>query len=95
MANRQFRGDGIEAVVTTEKDLVNLCEEPGHPLAPLPLYWLRIGVQIDREGRISGCGFAVPAVTTLTRALQYPARRLLGDRPLSTQDDGFIHLQAE
>jgi 3-deoxy-D-manno-octulosonic-acid transferase len=46
---RQFRDDGIEAVVTTEKDLVNLCEDPGHLLAPLPLYWLRIGVHLDRE----------------------------------------------
>jgi len=46
---RQFRDDGIEAVLTTEKDLVNLCEGPGHLLAPLPLYWLRIGVQLDRE----------------------------------------------
>jgi tetraacyldisaccharide-1-P 4'-kinase len=39
----------VEAVVTTEKDLVNLCEDPDHFLEPLPLYWLRIGVQIDRE----------------------------------------------
>jgi tetraacyldisaccharide 4'-kinase len=46
---RQFRDDGIEAVLTTEKDLVNLCEDPGHLLAPLPLYWLRIGVHLDRE----------------------------------------------
>jgi tetraacyldisaccharide 4'-kinase len=46
---RQFREDGVEAVVTTEKDLVNLCEDPDHFLEPLPLYWLRIGVQIDRE----------------------------------------------
>jgi 3-deoxy-D-manno-octulosonic-acid transferase len=46
---RQFRDDGVEAVITTEKDLVNLCEDPGHLFAPLPLYWLRIGVQIDRE----------------------------------------------
>jgi tetraacyldisaccharide 4'-kinase len=46
---RQFRDEGIEAVVTTEKDLVNLCEDPGHLLAPLPLYWLRIGVCLDRE----------------------------------------------
>jgi tetraacyldisaccharide 4'-kinase len=46
---RQFREDGVEAVVTTEKDLVNLCEDAGGLLAPLPLYWLRIGVQIDRE----------------------------------------------
>jgi tetraacyldisaccharide 4'-kinase len=46
---RQFRDDGVEAVVTTEKDLVNLCEDPGHLLATLPLYWLRIGVHLDRE----------------------------------------------
>jgi 3-deoxy-D-manno-octulosonic-acid transferase len=46
---RQFRDDGIQAVVTTEKDFVNLCDDPGHLLAPLPLYWLRIGVQLDRE----------------------------------------------
>jgi 3-deoxy-D-manno-octulosonic-acid transferase len=46
---RHFRDEGIEAVLTTEKDLVNLCEDPGHLLAPLPLYWLRIGVQLERE----------------------------------------------
>jgi tetraacyldisaccharide 4'-kinase len=46
---RQFREEGIEAVVTTEKDLVNLCEDPGLLLAPLPLYWLRIGMHLDRE----------------------------------------------
>jgi tetraacyldisaccharide 4'-kinase len=45
----QFREDGVEAVVTTEKDLVNLCEDASHLLTPLPLYWLRIGVRIDRE----------------------------------------------
>ncbi|MGA2737862.1 MAG: tetraacyldisaccharide 4'-kinase [Bryobacteraceae bacterium] len=46
---RQFRDDGIGAVLTTEKDLVNLCEDSAHLLAPLPLYWLRIGVELDRE----------------------------------------------
>jgi tetraacyldisaccharide 4'-kinase len=46
---RHFRDEGVEAVLTTEKDLVNLCEDPGHLLAPLPLHWLRIGVQLDRE----------------------------------------------
>ena len=46
---RHFRDECVEAVVTTEKDLVNLCEDPGHLLAPLPLYWLRIGVHVDRE----------------------------------------------
>ena len=47
---RQFRDEGVEAVVTTEKDMVNLCDDPGHLLEPLPLYWLRIGVALDREG---------------------------------------------
>ncbi|HXM42207.1 MAG TPA: tetraacyldisaccharide 4'-kinase [Bryobacteraceae bacterium] len=46
---RQFRDDGIEAVLTTEKDLVNLGEDPDGLLAPLPLYWLRIAVHLDRE----------------------------------------------
>jgi tetraacyldisaccharide-1-P 4'-kinase len=46
---RHFRDQGVEAILTTEKDLVNLCEDPAHLLAPLPLYWLRIGVQLDRE----------------------------------------------
>lgn len=46
---RRFREDAVEAVLTTEKDIVNLCEDPGHLLAPLPLYYLRIGVEIDRE----------------------------------------------
>jgi len=46
---RHFRDEAVEAVVTTEKDLVNLCEDPGHLFAPLPLYWLRIGMRIDRE----------------------------------------------
>jgi tetraacyldisaccharide 4'-kinase len=45
----QFRDDKIQAVVTTEKDFVNLCDDPCHLLEPLPLYWLRIGLRIDRE----------------------------------------------
>jgi 3-deoxy-D-manno-octulosonic-acid transferase len=47
---RHFREEGVEAVVTTEKDMVNLCDDPGHLLEPLPLYWLRIGLELDREG---------------------------------------------
>ena len=38
-----------EAVVTTEKDAVNLCEDCNHLLSPFPLYWLRIGMRIERE----------------------------------------------
>jgi len=51
---RQFREEGVEAVVTTEKDFVNLCEDAGRLLDPLPLYWLKIGVQIDREEEFMG-----------------------------------------
>jgi hypothetical protein len=36
-------------VLTTEKDTINLCEDADRLLAPLPLYWLRIGVDLDRE----------------------------------------------
>jgi len=45
----QFREAGVEALVTTEKDAVNLCEDSARLLAPLPLYWLRIDVSLDRE----------------------------------------------
>jgi len=47
----QFREAGVEAVLTTEKDTINLCEDADRLLAPLPLYWLRIGVDLDREDR--------------------------------------------
>ena len=48
MASR-FREEGVQAILTTEKDMVNLCDDAGHLFAPLPLYWLRIRVDIDRE----------------------------------------------
>jgi tetraacyldisaccharide 4'-kinase len=40
---------GATALVTTEKDAINLCEGSGHLLAPLPLYWLKVGMRIDGE----------------------------------------------
>jgi tetraacyldisaccharide 4'-kinase len=52
---------GAEVVVTTEKDSVNLCPEADELLAPLPLYWLKVGMRIAGEdelmrllGRASG-----------------------------------------
>ena len=45
----RFREEGVQAILTTEKDMVNLCEDVTHFFAPLPLYWLHIGVDIDRE----------------------------------------------
>ena len=40
---------GATALVTTQKDAINLCETAGDLVAPLPLYWLEIGMQIERE----------------------------------------------
>ncbi len=37
------------ALVTTEKDAVNLCEACEDLTAPLPIYWLQIGMEIERE----------------------------------------------
>jgi tetraacyldisaccharide 4'-kinase len=45
----QMRSLGADAVVTTQKDTVNLCEEAEELLAPLPLFWLKIRMAIERE----------------------------------------------
>jgi tetraacyldisaccharide-1-P 4'-kinase len=48
----QFRRSGATTLVTTEKDAVNLCEGADDLLAPLPLYWLKIGMRIEREAEL-------------------------------------------
>ncbi len=45
----QFRSAGVEALVTTEKDAVNLCDSADDLLAPLPLFWLRVAMAVERE----------------------------------------------
>jgi len=45
----QFHAKGAAAIVTTEKDSVNLCEGCDDLLAPLPLYWLAVTLEIERE----------------------------------------------
>jgi tetraacyldisaccharide 4'-kinase len=45
----QFEARGAAAVVTTEKDAVNLGESAADLLKPLELYWLKIRMTIDRE----------------------------------------------
>ena len=40
---------GATALVTTEKDIMNLCGSSDDLLAPLPLYWLKVGMTIERE----------------------------------------------
>ena len=44
-----MRAQGATALVTTEKDVMNLCESSDDLLAPLPLYWLKVGMTIERE----------------------------------------------
>ena len=46
----QFAGRQATAVLTTEKDAVNLCESASGLFHPLPLYWLKVAMEIDREG---------------------------------------------
>ncbi len=45
----EAKAEGVEALVTTEKDVMNLCEGASALLAPHALYWLKIGVEIERE----------------------------------------------
>jgi tetraacyldisaccharide 4'-kinase len=49
---------GASALVTTEKDAMNLCEGAAGLVAPVSLNWLKIGIEIDREdeflARITG-----------------------------------------
>ena len=45
----QFHGKGAAALVTTEKDAVNLCEGCDDLLAPLPLYCLAVSLVVERE----------------------------------------------
>ena len=47
--SQEMRAQGATALVTTEKDAINLCESSGDLLAPLPLYWLKAGMTIERE----------------------------------------------
>ena len=46
---RHAKDIGAKALVTTGKDAVNLCPEFGRMAAPMPVYWLEIGVRIERR----------------------------------------------
>jgi tetraacyldisaccharide 4'-kinase len=46
---RWLRDAGARSFVTTEKDAINLCEGFAELLAPLPLFYLKIALAIDRE----------------------------------------------
>jgi hypothetical protein len=43
------RAAGAEALVTTQKDMLNLCNEAPELVGPLKLYWLTIGIEIENE----------------------------------------------
>ncbi len=43
---------GVHALATTAKDAVNLSPEYGRIIAPLQLYWLEIGVEIERKAEL-------------------------------------------
>ncbi|HTM12225.1 MAG TPA: tetraacyldisaccharide 4'-kinase [Bryobacteraceae bacterium] len=45
----QAQDCGAEALVTTEKDALNLCDGATAVVSPLKLYWLKIGIEIERE----------------------------------------------
>ena len=45
----QASSAGAQALVTTEKDIMNLCEGAQELLQPRPLFWLKIGVEIENE----------------------------------------------
>ena len=50
----QFAGFKAQAAVTTEKDAINLCDGGIELFAPLPVYWLKIQIEIDREAEFLG-----------------------------------------
>ena len=49
---QQGAAQGIELLLTTEKDAVNLCGESDLLLSPLKLLWLKIGVEIENEAAL-------------------------------------------
>jgi tetraacyldisaccharide 4'-kinase len=46
---QQAKAAGAEALVTTEKDVFNLFERAADVVAPLRLYWLKVGIEIENE----------------------------------------------
>lgn len=45
----QCRGAGADALITTEKDSINICESCDDLLSPLPLYWLKVRMTVRNE----------------------------------------------
>jgi len=69
----QFSAAKAQAAVTTEKDAINLCDGAIDLMATLPVYWLQIGVEIEREAEFLGfieSRIAKPASAKTRHALQ-------------------------
>jgi tetraacyldisaccharide 4'-kinase len=49
---RDAKAAGTEALVTTEKDFMNLCADAADAVAPWKLHWLRIGIEIENEAEL-------------------------------------------
>jgi tetraacyldisaccharide 4'-kinase len=69
----QFAGARAEAALTTEKDAINLCASCDELMAPLEVYWLKIGTAVDREAELlafieSRLPHRVPRVSTALRS---------------------------
>lgn len=43
---------GAQALLTTQKDIVNLCKEWDKIVAPLRILWLKIGVEVENEAEL-------------------------------------------
>ena len=52
---QQFIAVKAEAAVTTEKDAINFCEGCPGLMGPLPVFWLKIRMKIDREDEFLRC----------------------------------------
>src|SRR5205823_11838664 len=49
---QQVREKRAKALVTTEKDVVNLCDDCDALVAPLPIYWLKVRMRIEGEAEL-------------------------------------------
>lgn len=49
---QQLREKGATALVTTEKDAVNLCDGCDEMVAPLEIYWLKVRMNIEGEAEL-------------------------------------------
>src|SRR5262249_13169994 len=50
----QAQAKGADALITTQKDVLNLCEECDDLMSPLQLYCLEVSLEIEREADFLG-----------------------------------------